>query len=185
MSKKDRIIEALLFASPEPLTQKKLSYVFDRDIPDLKLSVERLNSFYNKNNQSIEIINVAGGYQLRTKQEFSIFIKKLFNNNFQNSISQAALESLSIIAYKQPVSKSSIESIRGVDCSGVVKTLLKKSLIQIKGRDNGPGRALLYITSKEFLISFGIDKLSDLPKLKEINEIIGENNFDKQINAFK
>ena len=185
MSKKDRIIEALLFASPEPLTQKKLSYVFDRDIPELKLSVERLNSFYNKNNQSIEIINVAGGYQLRTKQEFSIFIKKLFNNNFQNSISQAALESLSIIAYKQPVSKSSIESIRGVDCSGVVKTLLKKSLIQIKGRDNGPGRALLYITSKEFLISFGIDKLSDLPKLKEINEIIGENNFDKQINAFK
>mgnify|MGYP001407851899 FL=1 len=185
MSKKDSIIEALLFASPEPLTQKKISYIFDRDIPDLKLSVERLNSFYNKNNQSIEIINVAGGYQLRTKQEFSIFIKKLFNNNFQNSISQAALESLSIIAYKQPVSKSSIESIRGVDCSGVVKTLLKKSLIQIKGRDNGPGRALLYITSKEFLISFGIDKLSDLPKLKEINEIIGENNFDKQINAFK
>lgn len=185
MSKKDRIIEALLFASPEPLTQKKISYIFDRDIPDLKLSIERLNSFYNKNNQSIEIINVAGGYQLRTKQEFSIFIKKLFNNNFQNSISQAALESLSIIAYKQPVSKSSIESIRGVDCSGVVKTLLKKSLIQIKGRDNGPGRALLYITSKEFLISFGIDKLSDLPKLKEINEIIGENNFDKQINAFK
>ena len=185
MSKKDRIIEALLFASPEPLTQKKLSYIFDRDIPDLKLSIERLNSFYSKNNQSIEIINVAGGYQLRTKQEFSIFIKKLFNNNFQNSISQAALESLSIIAYKQPVSKSSIESIRGVDCSGVVKTLLKKSLIQIKGRDNGPGRALLYITSKEFLISFGIDKLSDLPKLKEINEIIGENNFDKQINAFK
>ena len=95
------------------------------------------------------------------------------------------MESLSIIAYKQPVSKSSIESIRGVDCSGVVKTLLKKSLIQIKGRDNGPGRALLYITSKEFLISFGIDKLSDLPKLKEINEIIGENNFDEQINAFK
>lgn len=185
MSKKDRIIEALLFASPEPLTQKKISYIFDGDIPDLKLSIERLNSFYNKNDQSIEIINVAGGYQLRTKQEFSIFIKKLFNNNFQNSISQAALESLSIIAYKQPVSKSSIESIRGVDCSGVVKTLLKKSLIQIKGRDNGPGRALLYITSKEFLISFGIDKLSDLPKLKEINEIIGENNFDKQINAFK
>ena len=116
MSKNDRIIESLLFASPEPLTQKKLSNIFDSDVPDLKLSVERLNSFYNKNNQSIEIINVAGGYQLRTKQEFSIFIKKLFNNNFQNSISQAALESLSIIAYKQPVSKSSIESIRGVDC---------------------------------------------------------------------
>ena len=106
MSKNDRIIEALLFASPEPLTQKKLSHIFDRDIPDLKLSVERLNSFYNKNNQSIEIINVAGGYQLRTKQEFSIFIKKLFNTIFVNSISQAALESLSIIAYKQLVSKS-------------------------------------------------------------------------------
>ena len=126
MSKNDKIIEALLFASPEPLTQKKLAHIFDRDIPDLKLSVERLNSFYNKNNQSIEIINVAGGYQLRTKQEFSIFIKKLFNNNFQNSISQAALESLSIVAYKQPVSKSLLESIRGVDCSGVIKTLLKK-----------------------------------------------------------
>ena len=185
MSRKDRIIEALLFASPEPLTQKKLSRIFDGDIPDLKLSVERLNSFYNKNNQSIEIINVAGGYQLRTKQEYYIFIKKLFNNNFQNSISHAALESLSIIAYKQPVSKSSIESIRGVDCSGVIKTLLKKSLIQIKGRDDGPGRALLYTTTKEFLICFGINNLSDLPKLKEINEIIGESNSDKQINAFK
>tara|TARA_B100000674_G_scaffold451799_1_gene422875 strand:+ start:436 stop:759 length:324 start_codon:yes stop_codon:yes gene_type:complete len=83
MSINDRIIESLLFASPEPLTQKKLSHIFDRDVPDLKLSVERLNSFYNKNNQSIEIINVAGGYQLRTKQEFSIFIKKLFKNNFK------------------------------------------------------------------------------------------------------
>ena len=141
MSKNDKIIEALLFASPEPLTQKKLSHIFDRDIPDLKLSVERLNSFYNKNNQSIEIINVAGGYQLRTKQEFSIFIKKLFNNNFQNSISQAALESLSIIAYKQPVSKSLLESIRGVDCSGVIKTLVEKIFNSNKGRDDGPGRA--------------------------------------------
>ncbi len=185
MSKEDRIIEALLFASPEPLTQKKLSNIFDRNIPNLEISIERLNSLYRKNNLSIEIIKIAGGYQLRTKPEFSIFVKKLFNNNFQNSISQAALESLSIIAYKQPVSKSLLESIRGVDCSGVIKTLLKKSLIQIKGRDDGPGRALLYITTKEFLISFGIDKLSDLPKLKEINEIIGENNLDKQIDAFK
>ena len=84
-----------------------------------------------------------------------------------------------------PYSLNPVQDYYGVDCSGVIKTLLKKSLIQIKGRDDGPGRALLYITSNEFLISFGINKLSDLPKLKEINEIIGENNFNKQINAFK
>ena len=127
MSKNDKIIEALLFASPEPLTQKKLSHIFDKDTPDLKLSVERLNSFYNVNNQSIEIINVAGGYQLRTKQEFSIFIKKLFNNNFQNSISQAALESLSIIAYKQPVSKSLIESIVALNSESLLSGVFSKT----------------------------------------------------------
>jgi len=186
MKESDQIIEALLFASPEPLNQKKINFVFDSNPPDIKSAIKRLNKCYNGNNHSIEIINIAGGYQIRTKSEYSLLINKLFNQSYQSSLSRASLETLSIIAYKQPISRSSVESIRGVDCSGVIKTLLKKSLIKIKGRDDGPGRALLYVTTNEFLVSFGINRLGDLPKLKEVSDIIGENpGIADQIDAFK
>ena len=101
-------------------------------------------------------------------------------------LSQASLECLSIIAYKQPVSRSDIEAIRGVDCASVLKTLLKKSLIRIKGRDEGPGRPLMYNTTDAFLQSFGLSRIADLPKLKEMAELLEEQPaLTKQINAFK
>ena len=182
----EQIIEALLFASPEPLTQKKINTIFDADPPDLDKYTEKLKKKYQKNNNAFEILNVAGGYQIRTRSEYDFFIRRLIIKSGQFYLSQAALESLSIIAYKQPISRLNIEGIRGVDCAGVLKTLLKKSLIKISGREDSPGRPLIYKTTDNFLKSFGLNKLSDLPKLKEISELIeNEPELIEQIDAFK
>ena len=182
----EQIIEALLFASPEPLTQKKINTIFDADPPDLDKYTKKLKKKYQKNNNAFEILNVAGGYQIRTRSEYDFFIRRLIIKSGQFYLSQAALESLSIIAYKQPISRLDIEGIRGVDCAGVLKTLLKKSLIKISGREDSPGRPLIYKTTDNFLKSFGLNKLSDLPKLKEISELIeNEPELIEQIDAFK
>tara|TARA_B100001769_G_scaffold106710_1_gene82864 strand:- start:91 stop:651 length:561 start_codon:yes stop_codon:yes gene_type:complete len=182
----EQIIEALLFASPEPLTQKKINTIFDADPPDLDKYTEKLKKKYQKNDNAFEILNVAGGYQIRTRSEYDFFIRRLIIKSGQFYLSQAALESLSIIAYKQPISRLDIEGIRGVDCAGVLKTLLKKSLIKISGREDSPGRPLIYKTTDNFLKSFGLNKLSDLPKLKEISELIeNEPELIEQIDAFK
>ena len=137
-------------------------------------------------NFGIEILSVAGGYQIRTKPEHDIYVRRLLNKTGQLHLSQAALETLSIIAYKQPISRSDIEAIRGVDCAGVLKTLLKKTLIKIRGRDEGPGRPLMYATTDEFLQAFGLSRLADLPKLKEVAELLEEQPaLTEQIDAFK
>ena len=182
----EQIIEALLFASPEPLTQKKINTIFDADPPNLDKYTEKLKKKYQKNDNAFEILNVAGGYQIRTRSEYDFFIRRLIIKSGQFYLSQAGLESLSIIAYKQPISRLDIEGIRGVDCAGVLKTLLKKSLIKISGREDSPGRPLIYKTTDNFLKSFGLNKLSDLPKLKEISELIeNEPELIEQIDAFK
>ena len=180
------IVEALLFASPEPLTQKKINIIFDEDSPKLDDCIKILSRKFENNNHAIDILNIAGGYQLRTKPDYDLYVRRLLNKTGQLRLSQAALETLSIIAYKQPISRTDIEAIRGVDCAGVLKTLLKKSLIKISGREDSPGRPLIYKTTDNFLKSFGLNKLSDLPKLKEISELIeNEPELIEQIDAFK
>ena len=180
------IIEALLFASPEPLTQKKINIIFDEDPPKLDDCIKALSKKFENDNNAIDILNIAGGYQLRTKPEYDLYVRRLLNKTGQLRLSQAALETLSIIAYKQPISRIDIEAIRGVDCAGVIKTLLKKTLIKIKGREDGPGRPLMYSSTDEFLQSFGLSRISDLPKLKEISEILDEQPaLTEQIDAFK
>ena len=155
--KSDLIIEALLFASPTPLNQSQLNQVFDNSIPNLKETIDRLNHFYSNHNRSYLIEPVAGGYQLVTKSNYDIWIRRLIGKSNKLTLSAAALDSLAIIAYKQPIGRYDIEAIRGVDSSGVVKTLLSKNLIKIKGRGAGPGRPLLYSTTKIFLEYFGIN----------------------------
>ena len=180
------IIEALLFASSEPLTQKKINIIFDEDPPKLDECIESLSKKFKNDNHAIDILSVAGGYQLRTKQEYDLYVRRLLNKTGQLRLSQAALETLSIVAYKQPISRIDIEAIRGVDCAGVIKTLLKKVLVRIKGREDGPGRPLMYSTTDGFLQSFGLSRLADLPKLKEISEILDEQPaLTEQIDAFK
>jgi len=127
---------------------------------------------------------VAGGYQLLTHPEYELWVRRLLNKSGRLVLSQAALEALSIIAYKQPISRVEVEAIRGVDCSGVIKNLLGKKLIRIKGRAQGPGRPLLYGTTDKFLEAFGLGKLSDMPRLAEIKEL-DEGHFNPdQVNVF-
>ena len=180
------IIEALLFASPHPLTQKHLNQIFENNPPSLNSVIEELRKKYNRENHAFEIQSIAGGYQLNSHSEYDIWIRRLLNKTGKLYLSTAALESLAIIAYKQPVNRFEIESIRGVDCSGVLKTLLNKNLICIKGRDEGPGRPLLYGTTDDFLEAFGLGKISEIPKLKEIVEFTQDEELpnDMQVDIF-
>ena len=182
----NKIIEALLFASPEPLTQAKVNAVFNPETPNLKNIIKDLNKQYNEEDHAFEIINIAGGFQLVSKKEYEIYLRRMLKKTGRISLSVASMDCLAIIAYKQPISRYEIEAIRGVDSSGVLKTLLNKSLIKIKGRDSGPGRPLLYKTTDVFMEYFGINRLSDLPKLKEISELIsGDSKLGQQIAVFE
>ena len=180
------IIEALLFASPHPLTQKHVNQIFENDPPKLNSVIAELREKYTGENHAFEIQSIAGGYQLNSRPEYDIWIRRLLNKTGKLYLSTAALESLAIIAYKQPVNRFEIESIRGVDCSGVLKTLLNKNLICIKGRDEGPGRPLLYGTTDDFLEAFGLGKISEMPKLKEIVELTQDEELpnDMQVDIF-
>lgn len=180
------IIEALLFASPDPLNQAKVNIVFTPETYVLKDIINALNKQYLKENHAFEIQQVAGGFQLVSKKEYEIFIRKMLSKSGNLTLSNAALDCLAIIAYRQPISRYEIEAVRGVDSSGVIKTLLGRELIKIKGRDSGPGRPLLYKTTNKFLEYFGINRLSDLPKLKEISELIeADPTLGEQISVFK
>ena len=161
-----KIIEALLFAARDPLTQVQVNNVFEPDTPNLKEIVDKLNKQYLKNGNAFTIHKVAGGFQIMSKKEYEHFIRKLYKKSGRLTLSIAAMDSLAIIAYKQPISRYEVEAIRGVDSSGVLKTLLNHELIKIKGRDIGPGRPLLYKTTPKFLEYFGLNRISDMPKLK-------------------
>ena len=166
-----QILEALLFAAPEPLTQKRVNLIFQKDAPILDNSIKKLNAHYEKYNRPYIIQKIAGGFQITTLPKYNKWIKRMFDKSGKITLSTAAIETLAIVAYKQPINRFNIESIRGVDCSGVIKTLLSKSLVRIKGRDEGPGRPLLYATTDKFLENFGVNRISDLPKLKEIADL--------------
>jgi len=182
----DQIIEALLFANAMPINQAQLNQVFDSSVPSLKESVERLNDFYLSNERPYSINSIAGGYQLVTNPDYDIWIRRLLGKSNKLTLSSAALDTLAIIAYKQPIGRYDIEAIRGVDSSGVIKTLLTRNLIMIKGRADGPGRPLLYSTTKRFLDHFGLNRLSDMPKLKEVSELIDSDpSLGEQIAVFE
>jgi|TARA_B110000438_G_scaffold297609_1_gene344281 segregation and condensation protein B len=180
------IIEALLFSSPEPLTQKKIDIVFYPESPKLEQYVSMLNQSYLDGNHSFEIREVSHGVQLVSLRKYEPFIRRMLHKSGKLSLSAAALDCLAIISYKQPIGRHELEAIRGVDSSGVIKTLLSRSLIRIKGRDLGPGRPLLYQTTDSFLEYFGLKSMSDLPKLKEITELIeSDPSLGEQIAVFE
>lgn len=180
------IIEALLFASPEPLTQNKINLIFETDPPVLQEVVDRLRQSRFREERGIMIIEVAGGFQIATRPEYEIFVKRLLNRSGRLLLSPAALETIAIIAYKQPISRFDIEAIRGVDSSGVLKTLLSRNLIKVKGRDEGAGRPLLYATTDQFLEYFGLNRLADMPRLREIAELTDSaDELPEQVDAFK
>jgi segregation and condensation protein B len=181
-----KIVEALLFACLDPLTQAQVNAVFEIDAPLLSDVIGALQEEYNNNDYAFMILEVAGGYQLVSRPEYETYIRRLIHKTGKLILSQAALETLAIIAYKQPVSRVEIESIRGVDSSAVLKTLFGRKLILIKGRDAGPGRPLLYATTTKYLEHFGLINLSDMPKMSEITELIdATKDRPPQIDAFK
>ena len=171
ISEKLQILEALLFAAPEPLSQARVNLIFQNDAPQLDDAIKKLNAYYEKNDRSYIIQSIAGGYQITTLPKYDKWIKRMFDKSGKLTLSTAAIETLAIVAYKQPINRFNIESIRGVDCSGVIKTLLTRNLIKIKGRDDSPGRPLLYSTTNDFLENFGLNRISDLPKIKEVAEL--------------
>ena len=171
------IVESMIFASEEEITPRQIKEIIDKgglriSIAEVEESVSSLNDEYRSGNKPFEILKIAGGFSFATKKEYGRFIGKLFEDKQKKKLSQSALETLSIIAYKQPITRSEIEFIRGVNVDYIVNSLLERDLITITGRSETPGRPILYGSTKTFLKVLGLNSLEDLPKLKEINEIL-------------
>jgi segregation and condensation protein B len=170
-----RIVEALLFASPDPLPPERIAALVPGVAADeVVVAVQELREDYARETRSFQIVEVGGGFQLTTKQDYAVWVEKLFESTAKAKLSKAALETLAVVAYRQPVLRSVIESIRGVNVDGVLRTLMERDLVRIVGRGEGPGRPLLFGTTKEFLLQFGINRLSDLPKPEEIDDLVGD-----------
>lgn len=167
------VVEALIFASPEPLTPKMLlKLLADEPKEDVLGALSALKAEY-ENRPGLQMVEVAGGYQIVTRPELHEWVRRLFHERSTQKLSVQALETLAVIAYKQPITALEISEIRGVNASGVLSTLLERHLIKIVGRKNVVGRPFLYATTKEFLIRFGLKDLSDLPKIEDMAEALG------------
>ena len=182
------IIEALIFASDDPLTANEIISAVkeidgdDTDIKsnDIEQTVDELNEKYKISDNSFRILKIANGFIFATQGEYAKYVGFLSHEKTKRRLSQAALETLSIIAYKQPITKPEVESIRGVNSDYIINTLLEKNLITIKGRTETIGRPLLYGTTDEFLKYFGLYSIADLPKPREIDEIMQDEDFLEQ-----
>ncbi len=167
------IIEALVFASPEPLTPKMLfKLLADEPKEDLATALDALRRDYDHRG-GLHISEVAGGYQITTRPEFHEWVRRLFHERSGQKLTVQSLETLAVIAYRQPITAAEIGEIRGVNTSGVLATLLERHLIKIVGRKNVIGRPFLYGTTREFLIRFGLNDLSDLPKVEDMAQALG------------
>jgi segregation and condensation protein B len=184
------IVEGLIFAADEPLSPKQIRELIEGESDNgdssssgttpqqLQSIVNELNDDYERLGKPFRIRAIAGGYIFATNREVSTFVGKLHREQSKRRLTQASLETLAIIAYKQPITKVELETIRGVNCDYIVKSLLEKDLITIVGRQQSVGRPLLYGTTKRFLIHFGLNSVNELPKPREIEELIGETEME-------
>ncbi len=167
------IIEALIFASPEPLTLKALYKLLDSEPKeDVEAALRSLKQDYDRPS-GLQLVEVAGGHQIVTRPELHDWVRRLFDEQKTHRLSVQALETLAVIAYKQPVTAPEITEIRGVNTAGVLTTLLERRLIRIAGRKRVVGRPFLYATTREFLVRFGLNDLGDLPKIEEMADALG------------
>ena len=182
------IIEALIFSSDDSLGSAEIiNAIRGIDGEDIEITakdienvVDQLNINYSESNQSFSIVKVANGYLFATSEEYAKYVGYLSSEKTRRRLSPAALETLSIVAYKQPITKPELETIRGVNSDHIISSLLEKNLITIKGRSESIGRPLLYATTDEFLKYFGLNTLSDLPKPRELEEIMNDEDFIEQ-----
>lgn len=181
------IVESLLFAAgDEGLTIKQLMHVLDLEQLEVEQLIDELIKNYRKDKtRGISIIEIAGTYQFATKKEHSDYLKKLVESPHASTLSQAALETLAIIAYKQPITRAEIEEIRGVKTERPLHTLSAKALIKEVGRAEGAGRAILYGTTKEFLDHFGLKNIGELPPLTEKEEEFNQEEADLFFESFQ
>jgi segregation and condensation protein B len=169
----DGKVEALLFSSEVPLPAKRIAELAVSRSPRVLEAIDRLNVFYGESSRAFRIVPIAGGFQLVTTPDFGGLLAKLHRDRVPTRLSRAALETLSIIAFKQPVTRAEIDTIRGVSASdGVLRHLLDRKLVRIAGRAEAPGRPLLYATTREFLTYFGLSSLSDLPRTDELSSLL-------------
>jgi len=168
------ILEALVFASPEPLTPRTLFKVLsDEPKEDVQAALAALEADYEQRGGGLHLVRVAGGYQITSRPELHDWMRRLFHERTTQKLSVASLETLSVVAYRQPVTAAEITEIRGVNTSGVLSTLLERHLIKIVGRKNVVGRPFLYGTTREFLIRFGLKDLADLPRIEDMVQALG------------
>jgi segregation and condensation protein B len=168
------IVEAMVFASPEPLTPKALLKLLDTEPKeDVLEALEALKADYEQRVGGLQLVEVAGGFQIVTRHDLHEWVRRLFHERSTQKLSVQALESLAVIAYRQPITALEVTEIRGVSASGVLNTLLERHLIKIVGRKQVVGRPFMYATTKEFLIRFGLKDLSDLPRVEDMAESLG------------
>ena len=192
---KRHILEALIFASDEPLTFRQIIEILgspENGGPRLRMkeeeilsTIRELNSEYVQAGRSFRIIQVAGGYQFATMPEFAEWLGRMMKEKAKRKLTQATIETLSVIAYKQPVTKPEIEAIRGVNADYAIQKLMERGLVTIVGRAASPGRPLLYGTTSDFLKHFGLNDLAELPKPREIEEIMADQGFEMERELLK
>jgi segregation and condensation protein B len=174
------VVESILFVSEAPLTLDRLCSILEEyERNDIKVALTRLAMDYVEEDRGICLVEVAGGWQLRTRPENADFLRRM-NRSRPFRLSQSSLETLAIIAYRQPITRTEVEYLRGVDSGAVLKTLLEKKLIRILGKKDIPGRPLIYGTSREFLETFNLKDLASLPTLKEVQELTDRDFLDQQ-----
>ncbi|HKV99354.1 MAG TPA: SMC-Scp complex subunit ScpB [Vicinamibacterales bacterium] len=173
MSDLKGVVEALIFASPEPVTMKTLVKLLDSEPKeDIVAAINELKQQYDRPG-GLQMVEVAGGYQIVTRPELHEWVRRLFHERTTTKLSVASLETLAVVAYKQPITSPEIAEIRGVNTAGVLGTLIERKLIKIVGRKQVVGRPFLYGTTREFLTRFGLNDLSDLPKVEDMSELLG------------
>jgi segregation and condensation protein B len=170
------VLEALIFASDQPITAREIGQVLGAGVPreDWEAALEELKAEYARDGRGLQLAEIAGGWQITTRPEYNDWVRELLDPQRPTRLSIQALETLAVIAYKQPVTQPEVIELRGVKSGGVVKTLLEKRLIRITGRKEVVGRPMLYGTTKEFLLHFGLKDLAELPKIEEFAEVLGE-----------
>ncbi len=166
----ESVMEAVLFASDEPLRQARLAEIVDTSEKQVREHIKSLNDKYEQNNNAFRIEPIAGGFQMMTLSSYNPWLKKLLKVRSDSKLSPAALETLAIVAYKQPVIRADIEAIRGVAVGEVIRNLMYKGLVKIVGKAEILGRPMLYGTTKKFLEVFGLNTLKDLPKIEELKK---------------
>lgn len=183
-SRLSSVIEALIFASEEPISGDKIRTIIVDSEEPIEISeetvadfVDKLNERYDENGLSFRIEELAGGYTFVTQSKYHYWLSVFQHENAYRKLSQSAIESLAIVAYRQPITKPEVDQIRGVDSGYIIRQLMEKALIEVSGRADSPGKPLLYKTTKHFLKHFGLNSVQDLPKPREIEEILKDDDM--------